>query len=83
MSVRADEVVLLTFDPARGELVPVDAGGDGHAGPDAAGQGDAGLEPAAVVVDLGPLAVGQAARSGVLGGELDGRLAGRRRDGGR
>ena len=41
---------------ARRELVPVDAGGDGHAGANALGERDPGLKPAAVVVDLGPLA---------------------------
>ena len=38
--------------------------------------GDAGLEAPAVVVDLGPLAVAQAAARGVLGGQLDRRVAG-------
>src|SRR5690348_15419148 len=61
---------------AGAELVPVDAGRDGEPGPDGVGQGDAGPEGAAIVVDLGPMALGEAATLGVLARELDGRVAG-------
>src|SRR5579885_2106297 len=47
--------------PARDVLVPVDPGGDGDARPDGAGQGDPRPESPAIVEDLGPVAVAQAA----------------------
>ena len=84
MSVKADDVVLLTLPPPGDELVPVDAGGDGHAGPDAAGERDPGLEPAAVVEDLGPLArrssrafAASSADSSIVGIAGRGAMAGR------
>src|SRR5208282_6752379 len=61
--------------PARGQLVPVDAGRDRDAGADTAGQGDAGLERAAVIEDVRPLAVAQAAGLGIESYQLDGGLA--------
>src|SRR5262249_55472318 len=53
------------------ELVPVDPGGDGDAWPHASGQGDPRPEAPAIVEDVGPVAVAQAAARGILVGQLD------------